>query len=126
VQPTQPRVIHGRLNKNSHELDFLIPQLLLYLPSVRTMTEISDSDSSLTPKTSSVHDAQDCELGMLGLDEVPEGGWQAWSCVAGAYVKFNTLLNASADVYMSSLALIPGSVSKWLALGMSHLTRSYI
>jgi hypothetical protein len=90
------------------------------------MTEISDSDSSLTPKTSSVHDAQDCELGMLGLDEVPEGGWQAWSCVAGAYVKFNTLLNASADVYMSSLALIPGSVSKWLALGMSHLTRSYI
>jgi hypothetical protein len=41
-------------------------------------------DASLTPQTGRLHDVQDPELETLVRDELPEGGWRAWGCVAGA------------------------------------------
>jgi hypothetical protein len=55
---------------------------------MRTMTKTPNIDAGFTFKTSSAHDSQDSELGTLVPDELPEGGWQAWRCVAGAYVFF--------------------------------------
>jgi hypothetical protein len=52
------------------------------------MTKTPNIDAGFTFKTSSAHDSQDSELGTLVPDELPEGGWQAWRCVAGAYVFF--------------------------------------
>jgi hypothetical protein len=58
------------------------------------MMEKPDADASLTPQTGSVLDVQDSELGTLVPDELPEGGWRAWGCVAGAYVFLGTFLNS--------------------------------
>jgi hypothetical protein len=48
-------------------------------------------NDELTSKCVEGRDVQDSELGTLTPDEYPEGGFRAWSCVAGACVAISTV-----------------------------------
>jgi hypothetical protein len=87
------------------------------------MTEKIILDDSPGPKIIGVRNVQDSERGVLVPDELPEGGYRAWSCVAGACVPFSAV---SIRFLASSLALAIGFASKWLASGTSHFTRSIL